>query len=115
MAKTALLSTIALKENGPWNIYSWDPSLEEIDESIEMAIDYLAKSEPKISSKINAYHLQVLGYEEEGEKRLHLNFYCDKKQSLSYVMAFDGGDCYFRMNIDLKTKNILNFSVNGEA
>ncbi|MDO3627372.1 hypothetical protein [Mucilaginibacter sp. BT774] len=95
--------------------------------TIEKLID---KSVQKYNKRAKKYLLikNLSGYYKQfiivtnatGEKEVWANCFCDvfpqnfswKKKILS---VFDGGSCFFQLKINLTTKRIYDFSVNGVA
>lgn len=115
MTTVNLRSKTVLTTDGPWNKYSWSPTSEEQELTLNLASEYLKSHQKSIFDKLSQYHVQLVGYDAPAEKKVHLNFYCDEEKSTGYLFTFDGGDCYFRINVDLKNKMVLKFDVNGEA
>ena len=55
---------------------------------------------------------------EKGEKEIWVNCFCDtwdKNWKEDLIFVFDGGNCYFNLKINLKTKKYYNVMVNGDA
>lgn len=115
MAGQNLRSQTILSEDGPWNKRTWNPSEQELTNTLDISLTYLKDNQSKIYEKISNYHVQAIGYEDPTKKMIHLNFYCDEEKKERYIFAFDGGDCYFRLNVDLLEKKVIDFDVNGEA
>jgi hypothetical protein len=52
----------------------------------------------------------------DGNKRIYCNFYCGKESlSCKPISVKDGGDCFFRVEYDIKDTTIYNLMINGEA
>jgi hypothetical protein len=87
---------------------------------------------PKLESIVERYQIKLSDYKRQymaadhnGEKLVYINCLCQvfvpapgsestgwKKQ---FYQVKDGGKCYFQVLLNLKQKNVLKFSVNGEA
>ena len=55
---------------------------------------------------------------EKGEQEIWINFFCDdiiENWESNLVHVMDGGNCYFNLTINLVTKKVVSFYVNGEA
>ena len=55
---------------------------------------------------------------EQGEKEVWINCFCgkwNKNGKKEMLIVNDGGNCYFNLKINLTTKTIYDFMVNGEA
>ena len=63
--------------------------------------------------------MQVDVLNTKGEKEVWVNCLWDvddiKKLQNHIIFVFDGGACYFKVKINLTTKKILSFGVNGLA
>jgi hypothetical protein len=51
---------------------------------------------------------------------MHVNFFCDSSEGWldwrkTYIVADDGGDCYFRVKFDIESQTYSDLDVNGEA
>lgn len=98
-----------------------DTDLIEVDNIlIKAAKDHNSKKEYGLIYNPDNYYKQVLAAEnKKGEKEVYLNCLCslrnrsDLKKYLITVM--DGGNCYFQVRINLITKRVIYFSVNGVA
>lgn len=93
----------------------------EIDTILKKAIE---KREKKggydLVRNPDTYYKQVIaGVNEKGEKEVYLNCLCSvankKDWKKVFIMVLDGGNCYFQVRINLKTKKIISFVVNGLA
>lgn len=68
---------------------------------------------------LSEYKAQFIGYTNDGgEKILYANYFCvdsflDWKNN--FVMALDGGNCFFNVKVNLQTKEVFDFIVNGDA
>lgn len=117
------------------------PSMEDIKgaetiiaKNIDSAIQsnsYLLNTIPQINKHVNDYFRQYSGYlNDKEEKLIYLNCHWDiytieesKKQipdrrlkySSEYQTVMDGGSYYWQAIINLDTKQIVEFSVNGDA
>lgn len=73
------------------------------------------------------YACQVVGYEKDGRKRIHLNFFpkneiTSRKPGTTepwwhfrYVVVLDGGPSFWQIDYDCKAKTFLNFMPNGQG
>ena len=54
----------------------------------------------------------------KGEKEVWINCFCGTwsgKWKVQQIQVKDGGNCFFNLKINLKTRNYYDFSVNGDA
>ena len=71
-----------------------------------------------IRKRYRSYRRQyVFFYDENGEMCVLINCCCDEDRNFSHRFRAvrDGGDCFWKMIINLKTQEPLSVSVNGEA
>jgi hypothetical protein len=98
----------------------WTPTKAEVLQAEEQIEEHL-KSNPNryraLWRKLPDYKRQYLGIVVAGHKRIFCNFFCwtDRPLSDKPVFVFDGGECFFRIEYDLKDKKCYNFNANGEA
>ncbi|MFS2186106.1 hypothetical protein ACCC92_05495 [Mucilaginibacter sp. Mucisp84] len=98
-----------------------DADFVEIDNILIRAVeDHNKRKEYGAIYNPYKYYKQVLAMiNGKGEKEVYLNCLCaihyptNWKKHLVNVM--DGGNCYFQVRINLKTKQVISFSVNGIA
>lgn len=73
----------------------------------------------KIDLKGRKYKKQLVAVTNpKGEKEVWVNCFCgdwDKAWRTRIVMVQDGGPCYFNFKLNLKTKKVYDFGVNGFA
>ena len=117
---------------------TWTPSNKDLnivqeilDESIDNnEFDFLEKP---TKQKVEKYYRQYIPYiNENGERIIEINAFCEilenppnPKNGINkwtkmnwkkeYVMVEDGGDCYWRIIINLDTKQYKDLMVNGVA
>ena len=74
-----------------------------------------------VNKKISSYQKQYVAVlNKHNEKEVWVNCGCKNAYQLnsfkySLINVLDGGDCYFRVTINLSKHNYSHFSVNGEA
>lgn len=75
--------------------------------------------EYKIDLNGKNYKKQLIGaINSNGEKEIWVNCFCDswvKSWKTEILVVDDGGPCYFNFKINMQTKKIYNFVVNGFA
>ena len=73
----------------------------------------------KIDLKSNDYKKQLIAVtNSKGEKEIWVNCFCDnwdKSWRTEILVVEDGGPCYFNFKVNLTTKKIYDFGVNGLA
>ena len=73
----------------------------------------------KIDLKTRDYKKQLIAVtNSKGEKEIWVNCFCDdwdKSWKTEILEVHDGGPCYFNLKINLTTKKIYDFGVNGFA
>ena|SRR6185295_14851840 len=73
----------------------------------------------KIDLKGKDYKKQLIAVtNSKGEKEIWINCFCDdwdKSWKTEIIEVHDGGPCYFNLKINLTTKKIYDFGVNGFA
>jgi hypothetical protein len=73
----------------------------------------------KIDLERKNYRKQLIAVENlKGEKVVWVNCFCrpwDKSWKTRALMVEDGGPCYFNFKINLQTKTVYDFTVNGFA
>jgi hypothetical protein len=102
----------------------WTPSTDDILE-LEMKIgEYLHENsgqfhrQPSIWERLDEYRRQYVGYEIGGKRIIHGNFFCsyeDVDWQRQFVMALDGGECYFQVDYDVESESFIRLRVHGEA
>ncbi|MGY5353441.1 hypothetical protein [Wenyingzhuangia sp. IMCC45467] len=85
------------------------------------------KKFPKYQQTETGYELKLDGYKrqyvpiinEKGEKKVWINFFCDNfgadNWKTEIVEVLDGGNCYYSIKINLKTKQYYDLRINGSA
>ncbi|MBU0897689.1 hypothetical protein KKC67_01190 [Patescibacteria group bacterium] len=103
------------------------PTNEEINIAMSILRPFLLNKESNESSeiyretiqRIKNYRVQFFGYiNQEGEKIIWANYFCDayeKNWQKNLIFVKDGGNCYFNIKVNLDTKEIFDFIVNGDA
>jgi len=73
------------------------------------------------------YACQIVGYEKDGRKMIHLNFFPKNEMTtrkpgttepywhFRYVVVCDGGPSFWQIDYDCQTKRFLNFMANGQG
>jgi hypothetical protein len=94
------------------------------DQDIQNAIEILAKFliGNKEIRELQEYKIQFFGYKNENkEKIIWANYFCNEWSytgvdwKTDLVSVDDGGNCYFNLKVNLDTKEIFDFMVNGWA
>ena len=97
----------------------WTPTKTQIREAEPAILEYIEKSDEKIFSNIEYYVCQYFGIIVNNRKHIYCNFLWldqDVEEWRSKLIEVDdGGNYYFQLEYDVRTKTCLNFSVNGEA
>ncbi len=73
----------------------------------------------RIDMKSINYRRQLIAVlNQAGEKEVWINCFCalwDKFWKEEVVMVYDGGACFFNFKVNLRTKTVFSFRVNGSA
>ncbi|HEX8021412.1 hypothetical protein [Mucilaginibacter sp.] len=91
----------------------------EIDSILTKAVDDHKKEGSYVLVKHpDKYYKQVLAAaDEKGGQEVYLNCLCslenNKDWKQRFILVMDGGNCYFQVKMNLKTKKVISFSVNG--
>lgn len=106
----------------------WTPSTADVRAAAEAIKAYLPKMrEPRGQEMILAewakYRAQFVGVVRNGKRQVAANFFCsvglDDRTSLiwqhHWVVASDGGPCYFHFEFDPKDGSIHDLVINGLA
>ncbi len=98
----------------------WIPTKDQILEAEDAIEKYLKDKpptqSPKLWQKLTRYKRQYVGIVVGGSKRIYCNFYCDDRPlSDAPVAVRDGGDCFFRVEYDIKERKPYNLLINGSA
>ena len=129
------LKYFAFKTGKPANLTSGD--LREIERMLRDCINHYNREREKelkrLKSKfpkrtfdderylinLNRYKRQYFAIiNEKGEKEVWVNCFCNTDNSdwkMEPIFVKDGGNCYFNVKINLKTKKYYELAVNGEA
>lgn len=86
----------------------------------EKSLEKFIKSKyPVLFKKYSSYYRQYAGFEVEGNSKIiQGNFLCkvqDDKWRKEWVVAVDGGDCYFHFFFDIEKSKITEFVISGIA
>lgn len=86
----------------------WKPSPAQVSEFVE-AIETVTGDE--------RYGIQFVGLERDGRLLIAANGYCFEPypSDEGWVVAFDGGSCFFQAIFDLETEEMVGFGYNGVA
>jgi hypothetical protein len=70
-----------------------------------------------LPDKFRKYNRQYVGKIVEGKKVIFINFFCRHFEywKWDWVSIEDGGDCFFSIEYDIKTKKFSELWINGEA
>ena len=109
----------AMEVTGRKDAQGWTPSKTEIAKAMPQIKTFLGKQAPSIASSLQEYRCQYFGVVVDGKKRIYCNFFrrssWDEGWRIEPVFVLDGGDDFFQLEYDVKSKQCLNFTVNGEA
>lgn len=109
----------AARATGRKNLQYWTPAESDIAQAMPQIKAFLAKQAPSIASSLQEYRCQYFGVVVDGKKRIYCNFFrrgsWDEYWRIEPVFVLDGGDDFFQLEYDVKSKQCLNFTVNGEA
>ncbi|MBF0694188.1 MAG: hypothetical protein IR153_03905 [Flavobacterium sp.] len=94
--------------------------------NIEQKKNFLAQKSVDAKISEDDYLINLLNYKRQyiivenikGEKEVYINFFCQEWSDYSrnnLVVAYDGGNCYFRLIINLSNKKTFGMLVNGDA
>jgi hypothetical protein len=95
--------------------------LKQVEQIIKTRINqYNAKAEKQQVINVDEYYRQYIVVKNaNGEKEVWINFLCridyHNNWKTEIIMVKDGGKCYFNVTMNLKTKKINKFTVNGSA
>ena len=114
------LDAISRDITGAWMPAPSDVAMLEADlpAFLQNAQNDWLRPEPPIWERVPEYMRQYLGIVEGGEEIIYANFFCATNGDTwrdQFVMVLDGGDCYFQIRYNPKTREFFNFSVNGES
>ncbi|MDX6748070.1 hypothetical protein SHK09_14835 [Polaribacter sp. PL03] len=85
------------------------------------------KKYPEYQQTETGFELKLDGYKrqyvpiinEKGEKEVWINFFCDdfgtNNWKTEIALVEDGGNCYYNIKINLKTKEYYELGINGNA
>jgi hypothetical protein len=101
----------------------WTPSLADVVALERKLPGYLrrewkARSATPLWKRAPGYKRQYFGITRKGAHVVYAHFFCDAMGSDWHTVevdAFDGGDCYFSVEYDVKTGRFHDLVVNGEA
>lgn len=101
------------------NLTFWMPEESQI-QALEAEIEnYLGlRGLGPFGFKIREYKRQYLGVEENGQKLIYANFFCDAlgiDWQKEPVIIADGGSCYFQVRFNPETGEFTDLQFNGEA
>lgn len=70
-----------------------------------------------ISSQLGKYRRQYVGTVHGGKRRVFGNFFCEARPDWKErgVFVKDGGDCYFQVQFEPGSGDIVELNINGEA
>lgn len=106
------------------------PLNKELSLAKEIAINYLDSMENHrvkrkygrlFDAPFESYYRQYVGFvDKKGNKKVFINAICnsygkDLDFKNEWIFVLDGGICFFQIEINLDTKKVTSFSVNGEA
>ena len=112
--------------------------LSEIEKIIGQAVKENNKQQLKVLEKHNkkypenqwkqtGHELKTKGFKRQyvpvinskGQKEIWINFFCDtwesEKWKTDIEIAYDGGNCYFNLKVNLETNTYSELSINGYA
>jgi hypothetical protein len=99
------------------NVERYTPSDEDVQKGMKIIKSYLSGN--KEIRNLNEYKIQFFGYiNEKDEKILFANFFCDdfgKNWEKEMIIVKDGGNCYFKITVNLDKKEAFDLNINGEA
>lgn len=92
----------------------------------QLQFDTISKSHPEYNLKVENFVINLSSYKRQyfpvinptGQKEVWVNCFCkhfDKDWRKDMLEVRDGGNCYFSLKINLVTKQISQFIVNGDA
>ncbi len=92
----------------------------------QLQFDTISKAHPDYNLKVDNFIIKFSRYKRQylpvinsaGQKEVWVNCFCndfDKNWRSDMLIVKDGGNCYFSLIINLATKNISRFIVNGDA
>jgi hypothetical protein len=92
----------------------------------QLQFDTISKAHAEYNLKIENFIINLSRYKRQyfpvinsaGQKEVWVNFFCndfDKNWRRDMLIVHDGGNCYFSLTINLVTKKISRFIVNGDA
>lgn len=107
-------------EHWPHNDDPWTPSEADILALEEQLPGFLQDEHPKLWQQLESYTRQYWGTAApDGKPAVYTNFFCDADEidywRTEFVMAIDGGDCYFQTIYDVENGVFTWLAINGEA
>ena len=92
----------------------------------QLEFDSISKAHPEYNLKVDNFIINLSTYKRQyfpvvnsaGQKEVWVNCFCndfDKNWRSNMLIVQDGGNCYFSLTINLVTKKISRFIVNGDA
>ena len=106
------------------NLKRWNPSnkdLKIIDSITKIGFEQETSDfEEQMKYEFDEYSFQIVPILKNGKKVAYINALCHAERNhfnnwkTWFYYVYDGGDCFWQMEIDLENKNHFNFSVNGQ-
>jgi hypothetical protein len=95
----------------------WTPSIKEVKQIEPILRNYLEKEGKNLSKKLGNYKRQYTGIIIGKHNILFINFFCgdDPNFRTKEIFVKDGGDCFFRIKIDMENHKCFDLIINGEA
>ena len=115
------------KEGNPLGFQGpyWTPTRQQIAELEKILPQYVESNVPAHYSNLKTdladYKRQYYGITRFGKKVVYVSAFCKEHWSRNdtwitgFVFAIDGGECFFQLTYDPEVKEILTFTVSGEA
>ena len=95
----------------------YTPSDQDVQNGIQILENFL-KNNSAIQD-LGKYKIQFFGYTDKDNKKiLWANFFCNdhgRNWKKEPIFVKDGGNCYFNVKVNLDTKEVFDFIINGEA
>lgn len=91
-------------------------AIRYIEDKVSAPESYL-----RLRYRYEKYTKQYVGFtDENGNEFIYINGFCSEYSNIddlreNLLIVFDGGNCFFRIKIDLKTGKCVSFSIHGVA
>lgn len=100
--------------------------IDAYNQNQQRQFDTISKAHPEYNLNVDNFVIKLSKYKRQyfpvinsaGQKEVWINCFCndfDKNWRRDMLIVKDGGNCYFSLKVNLITKKISRFIVNGDA